>query len=375
MANSDFDWESKLIEESLTSFFRQRGRVSGYLQSVRNTNLDWVIPDKKPSWFDNLATEINSLRANGQEWFNSVAPSMTSLPQNYIDFADDFSAQLPTLTTVIEALIGSKENQDVDSLLNDVSAIFDEWIATARTQKDSVAQLDNTIASLLKELNGSIDSLKKGAKSVNDDLKSEQAQVTAIKTKLDELQAQLESDLAAEEAAAIGAGAALVVLVLAIVVVAAEPGVGSVLTAIGAAVGLTAGAVVAVSSGSAVAADQEKILKEQAELTEASRQVVILNGIATTANGLLQAYSDKRFSLTDLKNSWTTLEENLQTVKEAVIADRGYADGLKAILADLKNFGGTLDTITAFCTNLQDSALQGDATPIQVITVQQATAA
>lgn len=376
MADSNFDIVSKQEEAAMLAFFRKRSQVMGYLQSVRNSTMFWIGANDKPSWFDTVSSDLDALRADSQTWSDTLAPSTTVIPQNYINFADAYTGQLPVLTDLMKRLIAAKTGQNVDDLLNGITTIFDALIKESRVPTANLDALDTGLSGFLSQLGTDISALTKGAGSIKDALKAEQQQVTDIQGKIEILQNRLEADLGAIETADIFEDGALVALVIALVVVVAEPGVGTVLAVVGAGVGLGIAKVVDVISNDAVVKDQQDILAEQSELSEAAAQVLTLQGLSTTVNALLSSYSDKGFSLTDLKATWTTLELNLQSVRDLIISEHsGYPDGLQAVLNDLVNLEQTLGRLTTYCTTLQEAALTAASTPVQTLTIPKAQAA
>ena len=87
MTNANFDMTVAAETANLLAFFQKRSLMSGYLRSVLNANLFDPHQVTKPDWYDPLNRHLQTLQTQAQTWFNTASVTMTTLPQNYINFA------------------------------------------------------------------------------------------------------------------------------------------------------------------------------------------------------------------------------------------------------------------------------------------------
>ena len=158
-------------------------------------------------------------------------------------------------------------------------------------------------------------------------------------------------------------GAAVAGIVLAI----SETGVGAVVTAVVGVVVAIGGAIATALLAVSVVADQQAIFEKQNLLSEQGRQMGELNGLSLTVNGLLRAYQDKNFDLSPLQETWTTLASDLQSARDLIVAERTDPTLLRAVQQDLQDLATTFKALTAFATDIQDRALDGDAQPLTIL--------
>ena len=103
--------------------------------------------------------------------------------------------------------------------------------------------------------------------------------------------------------------------------------------------------------------------------------MVELNGLSLTVNGLLRAYQDKNFDLSPLQETWTTLASDLQSARDLIVAERTDPTLLRAVQQDLQDLATTFKALTAFATDIQNRALDGDAQPLTIYTIPRKSAA
>jgi hypothetical protein len=104
--------------------------------------------------------------------------------------------------------------------------------------------------------------------------------------------------------------------------------------------------------------DQNEIIEKQKELSNDSQQVVLLNSLALTVNGLLDTVQNDNFQLglAQVEATWVTLEDNLKAIDAKLVGGRTDTEALKRVLTDLQDFQKTLHEVKVFCTEIQSGA-------------------
>lgn len=373
MTNANFDMTVATETANLLSFFQKRSLMSGYLRSVLHANLFDPHQVTKPDWYDPLTKHLGALQTQAQAWFDTTSVTMTTLPQNYINFANGFDGQSDTLVTAIGDLIAG--SGDADTHVDNIITLFDQLITYAHHAGKSASAEDKALKAYLIDLTAGITSLTEGAASVNTAIAVDKQAVDDITGAIKALQSQLQTDIDAAIAANSGTLAALIVLVIGIVVAVTTGGAAAIIGAVVAGVAVAGTIAGTVVTSLNIVNDQNAIIEKQRELSDENLQIVVLNGIALTVNGLLDTYKNQGFDMGDLVGTWDDLANNLAAVRNLIIAERGDPQALKAVLADINDFGTTIDALRLYAKDLQNAALSVDALPHSVVTIPTAIAA
>jgi hypothetical protein len=376
MSNGNFVLSVRDEQQKLATFFLQRTLVSVYARYV----LDAILVDaqfgQSPAWFVALAGELEGLRGQARIWFDSVAPPLTALPQTYIDMSNAHAGQLPALTAAMKRLIANRGHHD-DGEIQAITTICNSLLATIRAQGTAVGNRSLALQGYGGSLNLAIKAMTDGAASINAAIIEEKEAIHDTSQLLQALQSQLAADVRGLIGSAVVGGVGLAGGIVSIVLT-----VGGTLTGPGAVVGCIVAVVAAIAGivatgllAANVVADQQGILEKQAQLSTEGQQLVELNGLSATVKALLDAYQDPFLDLSPLTRTWSTLADNLEAVRDLIVAERTDETGLAAILGDLQTLGSDLERLTGFATTLQNAALAGDSAPTQVLTIAQAAAA
>lgn len=373
MKNANFDMTVATETANLTTFFQKRSLMSGYLRSVLAANLFDPRAVKKPDWFDPLNKHLGALQKQAQAWVDTDSVTMTDLPQNYINFANGFDGQSGILVKKIGELIAKKG--DGDLLVEEIVTIFDQLVTFAHRASKTASKQDKALKAYLIDLTAGITSLTEGAASVNTAIAVDKQAVLDIVDDIKKLQSQLQADIRAAIAANSGTLAALICFIIGIVIAVGSGGTAAIAGAVVAGVGLAGTVAGTIITSVNIVDDQNAIIEKQAELSEENQQILVLNGVAMTVNGLLDTYKDEGFDLDDLVGTWDDLAQNLHQVRNLIIAERGNIHELSAVLSDIKDFRTTIDAMRLFADELQTAALSVDAIPLRVITISDTKAA
>ena len=311
---------------------------------------------------------MTATQAQSQRWFDTVAPPLTALPQTYINFADSFLGHLPQLIAAMQNLIASQSPND-DKDLDTVKSILDELATIARAQSAAIARSKTDLHAFISDLAAAIAGLTEGATTVNDAIANDKKEVQDTTDAIAALQMQLQADIRAVIGSSVVAFIGLVGMIVAIVLAVANPVAGMIAGAVVGALVLAGGVIATALTSVNVVADQNAILQKQSDLSTENQQIVILNSLALTLNRLTDTYKDPGFDLSGLAVTWSSMNTNLEQVRDLIIAERTDKDGLRSVLADFKNLASMLEALTLFSTQLQEAALTGDATPIQILTI------
>jgi hypothetical protein len=368
MANGSFDLDVSAEKTKLLTFFQLRTVMSSYSRGVLYATLYDPTLGNKPDWYDTVVGHLTATQTQSQRWFDTVAPPLTALPQTYINFADSFLGQMPQLIAAMQSLIASQAPND-DKDLDTVKSILDELATIARAQSNAIALRKSDLHAYLSDLAQAINGLTEGANTVNDAIADEKKEVQDTTDAIAALQMQLQADIRAVIGSSVVAFIGLIGMIVAIALAVANPVAGMIAGAVVGALVLAGGVIGTALTSVSVVADQNAIIQKQSELSTENQQIVVLNSLALTLNRLTDTYKDPGFDLSGLAATWSTMNTNLEDVRDLIIAERTDKDGLRSVLADFNNLASMLEALTQFSTQLQEAALTGDATPIQILTI------
>ena len=339
MANGSFDLDASVEKTKLLTFFQLRTVMSSYSRGVLYATLYDPTLGNKPDWYDTVVGHLTATQTQSQRWFDTVAPPLTALPQTYI--------------------------KDLDT----VKSILDELATIARAQSNAIALRKSDLHAYLSDLAQAINGLTEGANTVNDAIADQKKEVQDTTDAIAALQMQLQADIRAVIGSSVVAFIGLIGMIVAIALAVANPVAGFIAGAVVGALTLAGGVIGTALTSVSVVADQNAIIQKQSELSTENQQVVVLNSLALTLNRLTDTYKDPGFDLSGLAATWSTMNTNLEDVRDLIIAERTDKDGLRSVLADFNNLASMLEALTQFSTQLQEAALTGDATPIQILTI------
>jgi hypothetical protein len=363
-------------QRKLSTFFQQRTVMSGYARHVLDfVLLTWQAEDP-PSWLPTLSKELVELQAQAASWFAGPAPSLTRLPQTYVDASNAFAGQMPQIAAVINRMIangGRGSDDDVQAL----TTLFNCVLISIRARGGVVQDCATTLQGYGDNLGAAIKAMTEGAASIKSAIGDENEAIHQLGNDIDNLKSMIAADINNLIGTVIVGAAGLAGL-----------GVSITLTVMDSVSGWTAGLGIFIAACTAIAgivslsltaanlvADQQAIAQKQAQLSVEGQQLVVLKGLSSTLGTMLHAYQDPHFKLDPLNDSWTTLEDNLESVRDLIIAERTDVAGLKSTLADLHSLQDQLAGMASYATQLQSAALAGDVQPMQLLTIPQAQAA
>ena len=339
MNNSDFDLTFKSEKDKLFSMFRKRTELVSYAHGALNSNLV-LIAGKKPDWFEGLDSALNIVKGNAQTWLDDFSPKLVTLPQYYINFNNEFMGLYPMLISSLDTLISKSSFAEKEEAIKKINLIFGRLIEYAKINKNEIEKIEKDLSPFFKLLSENVESLKEKTTKVNENVSDE---VTDLTSEIAALQEQLKQDITATEAAGITGGIAFIAAIIAIVIIFIEPGAAAIGGAIIAGLVAIGGGVVTAIFGAAIKEDQDKILEKQAELEDEEKEIVILNSIGMTIQALQNSSEENYIKLTDLKDTWKTLEENFKEVRDRISGAEEDPETLKEVKANLvslkKGFG------------------------------------
>lgn len=360
MSDAYFDLNLVAEKKKLLGIFQQRSIISGFTKSVIDSKLENSFGSQqsnKPSWYDDLVIHFDQTLSESLHWHDTVAPSIGNVLIPYIDFSRTFDGHFEQFSSLLTKVINDAD-ADVDHTVNFMEAIIARWITSVRQHASDASALQDKTQSFSKDLKRAIKGLTEGAQSVNNDLETERDAVKDVTDQIAQLHSKLQSDInsaiAADAATLVGFVGAIVTIVVTI----ANPLAGAVAGAVVVGLDVIVDAVGTTITSIEIVNDQNEIIEKQKELSNDSQQVVVLNSLALTVNGLLDTVQNDNFQLglAQVEATWVTLEDNLKAIDAKLVGGRTDTEALKRVLTDLQDFQKTLHEVKVFCTEIQSGA-------------------
>ncbi len=278
-------------------------------------NTTFTAPTPKPAWFDELSAKLDVAKVNARTWIDSLAPEVTAgVPLQVINYGTTYSAISAQIMQIVNA------HPDATGADNPYVKQVAQLVAALQSELKSIlANADATSRKLVvwgDAMQKSHDDLSSGAATIQSAETDLQADINKMNTAIK----NLNDTIAAENKAIAGsAGAIGLGLILTVVGIALAPETG------GASAWLVAGTGGLLVIGGAVAwgvlqhqinEQFDEIAKDQKELDDDNRQMVALQGLATSTTQAVTYTSTATQALSDFRTSWAVFEGELQGVSD-----------------------------------------------------------
>lgn len=274
-------------------------------------NTQFVAPNPKPSWFDDLNSKLADAKVVASEWIDTLGPKVTgSIPLQVINFGSTYDAVTQNIQRIVQAHPTAK-GKDNEYVLEIKTMIQDGLIVGV---EDALAEVDSASTELKawgKKLQAAHDALASGATSIQNLEISLQSDITKMNNAISNLHKVIDGENKAIAASA----AAIAVGVFALVVgIALAPETGGTSLLVGGAIGAAGIIGGSVSWGimqHRIDEQFKEIAKDQQEIASDKRQIIALQGLATASNGAVSSLELASSSLSKFRTQWTVFQGEL----------------------------------------------------------------
>ena len=344
------DPASAVSLQSLTDFTNAAATVWSYSHTVTQTDLGPVVKGKEPAWYNALNGNLSTMKAHAQAWLDTIGPSMTDIPQAIINFDNKFEGQYATILALLNAIgVGTPTPQQKKDLLDEMNSLLSELTA----QKVVIDAANGRLIGFNDNLTSDHTALTTGAASVTNAITSDKDDVISQNALMKNLQADLNKWSAVATTAEVAIGLSFFAAVIGLWMTLATFGAGSFVLAAGV-VGLTASVAVTIAANVMTAQDASAILAKQNAISDDNKQIIILNVVASTVDGLVAKNAIASTAMGVIMSDWATLMVKMK----AVIEDLTTAEGDIGSILDVGDMVTTKlawRQLTDFATNMQSS--------------------
>jgi hypothetical protein len=228
--------------------------------------------------------------------------------------------------------------------------------------RGELSTIDGAMDSTGKQLDGfqssaeaDFTSLTQGVDSIQTAEAGLAVQIAKAKADIEVLNAKISSENSLLTDSLIGLGLGILVLVAGIALAVVTFGLG-VVVAVGGGLVTLAGAGTAIAMGVLIKEQHEQIARDQIDLDDESRQIVVLSGLNTSIQNLRDQNTAAQQALTHIREMWTTFDRTLEHIIELV----GEAeDPLHTVLDELwvRSALEEWTTLVEFATALEGMAV------------------
>ncbi|MDD1015697.1 alpha-pore-forming cytotoxin MakA [Pseudomonas rubra] len=312
MADSSATQGTDTLQNNTQSSFLSLNLITQACHGVLNTN--FTAPSPKPSWFDDLSSKLDAAKATAQDWIDNLAPEITGgVPLQVINYGSTYSALSAQIQQIVQAhpdasgadnMYVKQVNQLVDALVQELTAVLKNADATSKKLTDWGDKMQKShddltsgaanIQSAEADLQGDINKMNEAIKALNQTIANENKAIAA-------------------SAGAIGLGILLTVVGIAL---APETGGASLLVAGTGGLLVVGGAVTWGIMQKKINDQFDEIAKDQKELGNDQRQMVALQGLASSTSQAATYITTSTSALSDLRTSWNVFEGELSYVSE-----------------------------------------------------------
>ena len=309
--------------------------VTAACHAILNTQL--LTPKTKPSWFDDLNTQLDVAKALAKEWVNDLAPEMTAaLPNQVIDYGTTYSALTAQIVEIAEAnpTAKGKDNQAVREVFALVDALKTQ-VGVIHGDTGSGTGLEGMDAKLTEwgdKMQAAHDNLYKGVANIQAAETDLQSDIDKMNSAIAGLQATIDGENKAIAAAAAAIGIGIFIAIIGVALVATGVGalLGGVVIGLGVA-GVIGGAVTWGIMQHKINEQFGEIADDQKEKTEDQQQLVALQGLSVASNQALSSIALATSALSAVKTMWKLFEGELQGVLDKL---NQANDGMMLIVSE-----------------------------------------
>ena len=277
-------------------------------------NTVFVAPTPKPSWFDDLNTDLVAAQTLAQQWIDTLGTEVTeTIPLQVINFGSNFTAATNAILQIVKANPDAHGANDQSVL--EIKAIVQQ---TLLPPIETVIGQMTQIASSLTTWGDSMQNAHNNLFSGSTNIQSAEIALQGDIDKMNNAITALQSEISAENKAIAASAAAIGIGIFALVVgVALAPATGSASLWIGGAigaVGIIGGSVTWGIMQSKINSQFDEISQDQQEKADDQRQIVALQGLQMASSNAVSSIELATQSLSKLQTQWGTFQGELQNV-------------------------------------------------------------
>lgn len=305
--------------------------VTAYALAVQHTEIH-PASDPAPEWFDALSANLDVAKGHAQKWIDLVPDLTATIPSTVINFGSEFKAAADLILELLEQAEGLAPGS------SQYKALVTKAIDYLTALRGELSTIDGLIDSTGQQLDGFQSSAEADFTSLTQGVDSIQAaeaglavQIAKAKADIEVLNAKISSENSILTDSLIGLGLGLLVLIAGIALAVVTFGLG-VVVAIGGGLVTLGGAGTAIAMGVLIKEQHEQIARDQIDLDNESRQIVVLSALNTSVQNLRDQNTAAQQALTHIREMWTTFDKTLEHIIDLV----GEAeDPLSTVLDEL----------------------------------------
>lgn len=305
--------------------------VTAYALAVQHTAIH-PASDPAPTWFDALSANLDVAKSHAQKWIDLVPELTATIPSAVIDYGSEFKAAADLILRLLQQAQGLAPGSAeyaalVTKAIDYLTALRGELTAIDGALDSAGKQLDSFQAAAEADFT----SLTQGVDSIQAAEAGLAVQIAKAKADIEVLNAKIASENSLLTDSLIGLGLGLLVLVAGIALAVVTFGLG-VVVAVGGALVTLGGAGTAIAMGVLIKEQHEQIARDQVDLNDESRQIVVLSALNTSIQNLRDQNAAAQQALTHIREMWTTFDKTLEHIIDLV----GNAeDPLNTVLDEL----------------------------------------
>lgn len=275
-------------------------------------NTTFIAPSPQPSWFADLNSKLDTAKTQATEWIDNLAPNVTGgVPVQVIDYGTTYSAISESINAIVQANPNAQGATDpnviqVHKLVSALEQQVQTILANVQATQDSLKNWGD-------EMQSSHDALTTGAANIQSAEASLSADIDKMNDAITQLNKTIHQENIAIAASASGIGLGLILLVAG-VALAPETGGASLLVAGTGGILIIGGSVTWGIMQSKINEQFNEVAQDQAELSDDNRQLVALQGLASSSSQAIAYIANADSALSDFRTSWTVFQGELQGV-------------------------------------------------------------
>ncbi len=321
-------------QQSTQSAFLATTVITAQCHAILNTQ--FLPPETKPDWFDDLNAKLDDAKLVAKEWVDTLGPKVSaSIPSSVINFDATFQASIDAIHELYkqDPTASGKDNEVVKEAAQIMTALSLQVKGIEGTIKTMGTELSEWGA----KMQTAHDNLEQGAGNIQKTIIDLQTDIQKMDNAIANNRAainKLNKDLVYAQVAV---GVGIFMLVAGAALTIATGGAAAVVAGVGA-VAIIGGAITWGVMQHQINEDFNKIAEEQKEKSEDQQQIVALQGLSTASNAVVSAIETSTSVLSDFETTWTVFGNELDDVvsklnsgasMESIIMEKVMSDAAK----------------------------------------------
>lgn len=287
--------------------------VTAYALAVQHTGIQ-PATDPAPDWFNALSTNLDTAKGHAQNWIDLVPDITATIPSTVINFGSEFTAASNLILGLLE------QAQGLAPTSQEYQALVKKAVAYLTALRAELTTIDTTLDSAGKQLDGfqsaaeaDFQALTQGVNSIQGAEAGLAVQIANATADIQVMQAKIDGENKLLTDSLIGLGLGILVLVAGIALAVATVGLGTIV-AVGGGLVTLAGAGTAIAMGVLIKEQQDNIARDQVDLTNEHRQIVVLGALNASIQSLRDQNTAAQQALTQIREMWTTFDKTLEQI-------------------------------------------------------------